>query len=343
MLKSILRRTALIVAAICPLLMPTVTRAESFEILFVFEDSKHTDGSDLVALIEGGYSAGHEAGMTGQILIKKGRKGGRKRDAKYADVLVQDVSRYESSVLIKGLEAHRIESKHTVDLDIPQFTGQELRQRADSYYVAGDWGIARQFYPRALWEDLREDSLELRARYFECKDEVDEYKLRTMTEEDRKAEFLRWPAYSALAWMYIRRGDNRGAAEYHDRILAPGVNEGKVTVLSCQLGGRTGDVYLPPMTEFVPVDICPEMIKQKTPSYPRSAKQVGITGTVWVKSLLGKDGSVIGACVGKSSGYMVLDMAAAEAAYDCKFKPAIHKGEPVACWLIYKVEFSLDG
>ncbi|PWB75868.1 hypothetical protein C3F09_01785 [candidate division GN15 bacterium] len=102
------------------------------------------------------------------------------------------------------------------------------------------------------------------------------------------------------------------------------------------------DEYLPKPDEFVPVEVLPEMIHYEKPEYPRLAKQAGLTGTVWVKVLVDKDGSVRQAMVGKSSGTQALDDAAVAAASKNKFKPGIQNGRPVACWATYRVDFSID-
>ncbi|MCK4461027.1 MAG: energy transducer TonB [candidate division Zixibacteria bacterium] len=102
------------------------------------------------------------------------------------------------------------------------------------------------------------------------------------------------------------------------------------------------DDYLPAPDEFVPVEIYPEMIHQAPLEYPRLAKQAGITGDVWVQALVDKDGNVRDARVGKSSGTISLDEAAVKQAKHCKFKPGIQNGRPIACWVTYKVEFTLD-
>jgi TonB family protein len=98
---------------------------------------------------------------------------------------------------------------------------------------------------------------------------------------------------------------------------------------------------LPEMDEFVPVEVIAEMIHYETPRYPREAEQANATGTVWVKSLVGRDGSVLDATVYRSSGNRYLDEAAVAAAPGCRFKPAIQGGKPVAMWVTYKVEFKL--
>lgn len=103
------------------------------------------------------------------------------------------------------------------------------------------------------------------------------------------------------------------------------------------------DDYLPSATEFVAVEIYPEMIYQHKPEYPRFAKNAGIEGTVWVQALVGKGGNVLKAQVYKSSGTPALDDAAVEAAKSNKFKPGIQNGRPVACWVSYSVDFLLTG
>ncbi len=102
------------------------------------------------------------------------------------------------------------------------------------------------------------------------------------------------------------------------------------------------DDYLPSPDEFVPVEIMPEMIYQHTPEYPRLAKQAGITGVVWVKALVDKEGNVRKAMVGKSSGTQALDESAVNAAEHNRFKPGIQNGRPVNVWVTYKVTFTLD-
>ncbi len=104
----------------------------------------------------------------------------------------------------------------------------------------------------------------------------------------------------------------------------------------------TSDDSLPDPDEFVEVDVSPEMIHKEAPEYPRSAKEAGVTGIVWVKVLVNEGGEVIDARVGKSSGTQVLDDAAIEAGRKCKFTPAMHNGRPVKVWLSYPCEFTLS-
>lgn len=102
--------------------------------------------------------------------------------------------------------------------------------------------------------------------------------------------------------------------------------------------------FLPSPSDFIPVEIYPEMIFQFKPEYPRLAKQAGITGLVWVSALINEEGEVLKAIVGKTSGVVSLDESAVKAAYKCRFKPGIQNGRPVKVWVTYKVEFELtDG
>jgi protein TonB len=99
--------------------------------------------------------------------------------------------------------------------------------------------------------------------------------------------------------------------------------------------------YFPDATEFVPVEIYPEMIHQEKAEYPRLARQAGLEGRVVVQALVDREGNVRKAEVFTSSGTASLDDAAVKAAFKNKFKPAIQNGRPVALWVTYNVDFKL--
>lgn len=88
-------------------------------------------------------------------------------------------------------------------------------------------------------------------------------------------------------------------------------------------------------------EIYPEMIKPVQPDYPRSARNAGHEGTVWVQCLVDKQGKVQEARVLHSSGYESLDKAALKAARKCEFSPGMQDGKPVLCWLSFKYDFYL--
>ncbi len=99
---------------------------------------------------------------------------------------------------------------------------------------------------------------------------------------------------------------------------------------------------LPGPDDFVVVDTFPEMIYQAAFVYPEEAKKAGVQGKVWIQTLVGKKGTVLGVRLGKTSGHKILDESALKAGWKNKFKPAIADGKPVATWVTYAVSFELD-
>jgi len=99
--------------------------------------------------------------------------------------------------------------------------------------------------------------------------------------------------------------------------------------------------FIPGSDEFVPVEIMPELIFKNKPEYPRMVKDAGLEGTVYLRVLVKKDGTVGDAKVEKSSKIASLDEAALAAAFGCKFKPAIQNGRPVNVWVSFPYEFTL--
>ena len=100
---------------------------------------------------------------------------------------------------------------------------------------------------------------------------------------------------------------------------------------------------IPDPSEFVEFDKAPEPIYQEQPNYPRAARINGLTGTVWLKSLVNTDGKVDSVIVAKASGVegAGFEKSAIKAAYKTKWNPAIFKGKPVSVWVTYKIEFGL--
>ena len=102
------------------------------------------------------------------------------------------------------------------------------------------------------------------------------------------------------------------------------------------------DEDFPEPDKFIVIDQPPEMIYEHMPEYPRMARKMGISGTVWVQALVDREGNVREARVAKSSDFASLDEAAVRAAYKNTYRPAIRDGNPVACWVSYQVKFELD-
>ena len=82
-------------------------------------------------------------------------------------------------------------------------------------------------------------------------------------------------------------------------------------------------------------------VETRPPVYPPRCLRLGIEGTVRVRVLVGEDGRVQEATVGKSSGEAALDDAALDAVRDWRFEPAKRDGVPVRAWAIVPIEFKL--
>jgi protein TonB len=80
---------------------------------------------------------------------------------------------------------------------------------------------------------------------------------------------------------------------------------------------------------------------QVRPSYPASARRLGVQGTTLLKVHVLVDGAVGEVVVQESAGHIDLDQAAADAVRRWRFDPARRGNEPVAMWVLLPVEFRL--
>ena len=96
---------------------------------------------------------------------------------------------------------------------------------------------------------------------------------------------------------------------------------------------------LPKFGEYVYVEELPEATYKVPPSYPEASRAAGISGTVMVQALVGRDGRVRDAKVVRS--VPELDPEAVAAVEQWRFIPAKTKGRPVAVWVAIPVKFSL--
>ena len=103
-----------------------------------------------------------------------------------------------------------------------------------------------------------------------------------------------------------------------------------------------GDDPLPSFDTVIIVDELPVMVRQYEPEYPSLAKKAGLEGSVWIKALVDKDGTVRDVRVLVSSSVASLDDAAVKAGWKNIFRPAIRSNRPVAVWVSYRVEFKLE-
>ena len=80
---------------------------------------------------------------------------------------------------------------------------------------------------------------------------------------------------------------------------------------------------------------------QVRPSYPASARRLGIQGTSLLRVFVAADGKVGDVVVQESAGHPDLDQAATAAVRRWRFEPARRGAEAVAIWVLLPVEFHL--
>jgi TonB family protein len=112
--------------------------------------------------------------------------------------------------------------------------------------------------------------------------------------------------------------------------------------MPCRLCRADSDRRYPAPDDTVDVDRAPSVLRHKTPVYPEKAEFTGTEGRVWVQALVNWEGEVVDARIAKASGTDVgFEEAALKAAYECRYKPALKDGRPVAVWVTYPVTFKL--
>jgi len=100
-----------------------------------------------------------------------------------------------------------------------------------------------------------------------------------------------------------------------------------------------GQDHLPAHGEYLFADELPVAVVRVPPSYPDSAREAGVDGTVVVNALVCADGQIIETWI--ASSIPLLDGAAADAVRKWVFLPARKDGQPIAVWVAVPVKFSL--
>jgi protein TonB len=108
--------------------------------------------------------------------------------------------------------------------------------------------------------------------------------------------------------------------------------------------GRITNPPLPPTSAPAPVSAPkmlrdPEVISMARPTYPPSARQSNIQGTVTVSASLDENGNVVSAKA--MSGPLMLRQAAADAVKQWKYSPRLVDGKPAPSQVTVGVEFKL--
>ena len=96
----------------------------------------------------------------------------------------------------------------------------------------------------------------------------------------------------------------------------------------------------PGMNDFVTVEKLPEMVNACKPEYPEAAKTKEITGKIYVKVLVDREGNPKKAVVIKSDNE-IFNQPAIDAALKSKFTPALHDQKPTPVWIVLPYRFTL--
>ena len=80
---------------------------------------------------------------------------------------------------------------------------------------------------------------------------------------------------------------------------------------------------------------------QVRPSYPSTARRLGIEGTSLLRVYVAADGRVADVQVDQTAGHPDLDRAAMDAVRRWKFEPGRRGSEPVGMWVRLPVQFVL--
>jgi len=122
--------------------------------------------------------------------------------------------------------------------------------------------------------------------------------------------------------------------------------EPSVVPLEIARGGTNGAGPTPPIAAARPSDditrtAMPRGGYQVRPSYPSSARRLGIQGMTTLRVYVAADGRVGDVIVHESAGHPDLDSAAADAVKRWRFEPARRGTEAVGVWVLLPVEFRL--
>lgn len=92
-----------------------------------------------------------------------------------------------------------------------------------------------------------------------------------------------------------------------------------------------------PEEEVTSYDKPPQLLTQIKPKYPSEAREAGITGKVYIKVFIDKEGEAKETIV--LQGIEELNQAAIDAIKQAKYKPAERNDKPVGVWVNLSLEF----
>jgi len=144
-----------------------------------------------------------------------------------------------------------------------------------------------------------------------------------------------WTGDSSMAWTPIADTD---AADSLLSLLRAAVPDDAV-LASLKPCSVHSDSMPPVQIQPWLVTTLPEAVNRVPPSYPVIAQTQGVSGTVWIMALIGKDGGVRSTQIEKS--IPELDAEAVRAVEQWTFDPARSDAGPVPIWVLIPVKFTL--
>ena len=109
--------------------------------------------------------------------------------------------------------------------------------------------------------------------------------------------------------------------------------------VASQSAAAGGDTAEPVIGDYIFAEELPQAVLKVPPIYPDAARGAGVSGTVLVQALVGKNGLVKRTVVKES--IPLLDDAATASVRQWVFKPALSRGSPIAVWVTVPVKFTL--
>jgi D-alanyl-D-alanine endopeptidase (penicillin-binding protein 7) len=103
-----------------------------------------------------------------------------------------------------------------------------------------------------------------------------------------------------------------------------------------------GRPVLAPATQGITQTARVDFSTCRKPRYPRADLDADHQGTVTVKFMVDAGGAVADSMIATSSGYASMDEAARGAIAECRFRPALRNGKPVAEWTSVQYVWTLQ-
>lgn len=125
-------------------------------------------------------------------------------------------------------------------------------------------------------------------------------------------------------------------------LTAPALS-GPAVQLDPRLFGQAPPAAGPMVFEAGELDQAPRPVVRQAPVYPYKARQRRLEGTVQVRFLVQRDGTVGEVRILRAQPPGVFEDAVREAIARWRFEPGRLAGEPVAAWVDMPISFDLDG